>query len=378
MEGTHPCSVPARTASTDERDPARPTGSRVRRKGTDFVPPAGLDDVEHHLDAQWASHRRDARELLARVDFSRSENPAVRAAVLEAAIRDAQPADLAAISEANPEVAIAVVIERSDLLGEPSLWQGDPALVDYLLDLLADADKERREEILLRQLQAGAYDAAGRLIEHEPELWWQALRWAAGSDQPRNVLAGRLDGLLASIGAGAIGAMPDFERSAGLLETLAACVPPSLGLWRQVDAEEWLAIASGWKKLPDRWMQLRVLVVLLAAAKSTRRQPVRRGLWRNSFPPLHAALIGEELNGSDLETLVGLLPRPSGIEERDYAGRLRAALAMEIRKGAWPQEEVAEVVHAAEPYQEALLKALAAGRKKKKSWLRELADSILP
>ena len=334
--------------------------------------------VERRLDALWSRDRDGARALLGRVDFSRSENPAVRAAVLVAAIRDAQPADLAAVSGANPEVAIAVVKERSDLLAEPSLWQGDPALVDFLLDLLADAGPETRQEILLRQLDASAIDAAARLVEREPHLWWQALRWAAESRLPADELAGVLELLLGPVGAGAIGAMPDFERTLRLLQTLAVCVTPSLGLWRQVDAKQWQEVAKRWEQLPDRWGQLRTLVVMLAAAKSARREDVRRALWRHAFPPLHAALVRDELSGPDLKTLIGLLPKPSGINEWDHAGRLRAALAIEIRRGSWPQGELEDVVRAAKPYEEALLKALAAGKKKKKSWLRELADQILP
>jgi hypothetical protein len=339
-----------------------------------------LDDlkVEPRIDALWSRERGEARALLACVDFSSGENPGVRKALLSAAIRNAQPADLADVSEANPEVAIAVVKERSDLLAEPTLWQGDPALVDFLLDLLADAEPQTRQEMVLRQLDAGAFDAATRLIEREPGLWWQVLRWAAESGRPPHELAEILARLLDSVGAGAIGAMPDFERTPQLLMTLAVCVSPSLGLWRQVHGEQWQEVAKGWKKVPDRWGQLRMLVVMVAAAKGARREGVRRALWREAFPSLHTALVGDELSGPDLQTLIGLLPKPSGIQEWDYAGRLRAALAIEIRRDSWPRPDVADVVRAAEPYEEALLKALAAGKEKKKSWLRELTDQILP
>lgn len=334
--------------------------------------------VEARFDALWKRRRRQARDLLSAVEFSRSENGAVRDALLGAAAFHARPADLAAVSESNPEAAIAIVKQRIEMLVEPTLWQGDPALVDFLLDLLGETDRETREEILAALVAEETVDAAARLIEREPDLWWSALEWVAAAGKPADQAAELLDRLLSSVGAGAIGAMPELKRRTKVLEVLATCVSPSLGLWRQVKPEEWLELAPRWKKLGNRWAQLRMLVVLLAAAKSAGKDVVRRGLWGAAFPPLHDALVDEELKGPDLDTLVGLLPRPAGIEEWDHAGRLRAALAIEIRRGSWPQDEIAEVVRAAEPYQEALLKALAAGKKKKRSWLRELAEAILP
>ncbi len=348
-----------------------------------YASPTGAFDlqdlrVESRIDTLWRCERDEARALLECIDFSDSENPGVRAALLSTAIREAQPADLVAVSEANPEVAVVVVKERSDLLADPTLWQGSPALVDFLLDLLVDAEPQTRQEILLRLLDADAFDGAARLVEREPDLWWCAFRWAAESGQQVDELAGILERLLDSAGAGAIGAMPGFERTPRLLETLAVCAPPSLGLWRQVDSAQWQSVAKSWKTVPNRPAQLRMLVVLLAAAKSAQDAGVRCALWRQAFPPLHTALVKTELSGPDLQTLIGLLAKPSDIQEWDHAGRLRAALAMEIRRGSWPQGDVEDIVRAAKPYEEALLKALAAGKKKKKSWLRELAEQILP
>jgi hypothetical protein len=334
--------------------------------------------VEQRFDELWKRHRKHARELLAGVEFSRTENASVRASLLRTAAYHAAADDLAAVSEANPEAAIAIVKERGELLSEPTLWQGDPALVDFLLDLLAEAERDTREEVLRGLLAAQSADAAARLIEREPDLWWQALSWTASSKLPPDQAGALLDVLLSPVGAGAIGAMPPFRTSPRVLVVLATCVAPSLGLWRQVDAARWLELSHRWKKLDQRWTQLRMLVVLLAAAKSARKDAVRRGLWSVAFPPLHQALVKEELRGPDLDTLAGLLPKPAGIEEWDHAGRLRAALAIEIRRGSWPQDEIAEVLAAAQPYDEALVKALAAGKKKKKSWLRELAEAILP
>lgn len=337
-----------------------------------------LDDLRlgQRLDALWNSEREDARTLLECIDFSQGENSAVRAAVLSAAIRHAQPADLSAVSEANPEVAITVVKERSDLLAEPALWRGEPPLIEFLLDLLADADSQTRQKILLRQLDAGVLDGAARLVESEPDLWWQALRWSAESSRPADELSRTLAPLLEAVGAGSIGVMPDLERTPRLLEVLAISVSPSLGLWRQVDGEEWQRVAMRWQDVPERWAQLRMLVVLLAAAKSARREAVRRMLWLDAFPPLHNALVRDELSRSDLQTLISLLPTPSGVEEWDHAGRLRAALVNEIRRGAWPRADVEDIVRATRPYEQGLLEAIAA--RKKKNWLRELADQILP
>lgn len=334
--------------------------------------------VEHRFDDLWTRHRKQARELLAGVEFSPAENEPVRASLLRAATRHAAPDDLAAVSEANPEVAIAIVKQRSELLAEPKLWQGDPALVDFLLDLLSEAERDTREKLLFGLLSVWSTGAAARLIEREPDLWWQALRWTASSTLAPDEAGALLDALLRPVGAGAIGAMPSFRDSPRILVVLATRVAPSLGLWRQVSAERWLELADRWITLDERWTQLRMLVVLLAAAKSARKDAVRRGLWRTAFPPLHQALVKEELQGADLDTLAGLLPKPGGIEEWDYAGRLRAALAIEIRRGSWPPDETTKVLAAAQPYQEALVKALAAGKKKKKSWLRELAEAILP
>jgi hypothetical protein len=50
---------------------------------------------------------------------------------------------------------------------------------------------------------------------------------------------------------------------------------------------------------------------------------------------------------------------------------------MEIRRGSWPRHDVEKILLGAAPFETAPLNALAAGNKKK-SWLRELAEHVLP
>jgi len=353
---------------------------RWRLKGVAYAKPASALDltrlqVAERLEALWTDRRSDAADLLVELATEDPPNDKMLRLVARVAVARITPEETARVAATDPGLAVALVAKRPDLLRSATIWRSDEEVAAGLLDMVAEMDKGTRTEVLDSLVRGGAAAAAAQIIRQRPAEWWDALiatsRAVAGGRSLARA-ASALGRLLEAAGPASIGSAP-ARLDDDALTLLALAAPPTTGVWRQIAAGRWLAVAPALASLDNTKLRPRALVVLLAATGLASTAPVRRGLWLGAFAPLHAFLEAEEIGDSELAVLDELLPGGGA----ELPQRLREGVIREMRKSKWPPPDVEMVLDAMGAHRAAMLKALESKGKKKKGWLREVRDFLL-
>jgi Double-GTPase 1/GTPase-associated protein 1, N-terminal domain type 1 len=339
---------------------------------------ADLEDLKlaDRLDALWLEKPNQAAKVLA---GSYPYSSQLAEELIAASTAKCAPADqIARLAEQQPELVVASVRARPELLNAPKLWSGPRAAREVVAELFNHSDRSAREHVLLHLLREEETDAARHVIEQEPSLWWVALSVEAErlADSPRELEAGseRVRRLLEAAGVAAIGSMPAQLGGSTVLRLLAVTLPPNVGLWRHADAPQWLEVAPDFPTIEPDALRQRAFVVLLSATRLARTPTQRRQLWLVAFAPLHHALLRNELQRSDLEALDVLLPAGAS---GDPADRLRCGALDAVVRDKWPAHDAQRVIEGAHPFEDLMLATLQSRRKKSKAWLRELVDQLI-
>ena len=346
------------------------------------VPAAALSlrdlEIGPRLDTLWESDSQAAVDLMIGTAGAHAGNKKALRLLIESAVLHAKPGDVVAIAEREPTLATALVSQRPDLLSAPALWRSGEEVAQELVRMVAGRDREAWLEVFRTLLQHGVIDGACELIRQEPAAWWEALDWAAGAVSANRSVARTssfLGKLLDAAGPAAIGSPPHRAFDPSRLALLAAAADPSAGLWRQAEASEWAAAGEEIISLLEGHHQTRAAVVLVAATKATDSKQARRRLWLASFPPLHAALLADNVDAADLVTLRAVLATPGD----EISHLLRAAVTREMRRGEWPPRDVQAIVAAAGPYGAEIVETLTEKpKKKKRAWWRDVIDYVIP
>jgi GTPase-associated protein 1, N-terminal domain type 1 len=356
-----------------KEEPERLKGILAARPATAL----DLDDLEFRLrvDRLWQSERHQAVDLLRDISTWKPPNKQAVTMLLESAVANVAATDVPVLASSDEGLAIALVTKRPELLKSPAVWRTEAAFVGELLELAHTLDAANRLEILLVLLRNNSA-AANDVLAQEPELWWDAIGWGAhaieeGRSWSRTVSA--LQRALESVGPGGVGSAPG-DLSEGGRVLLAVVASPLLGLWRQVRADQWAAVASAVVKIEDPHIRHRAMLVLLAATGLPTNGAARTRLWLAAFGPLHEALGRDEVDEDDLSILNDVLPKPN----EDWQERLRKGLMKEMKKDRWDPQDIRHALDSVPAHREEMLKGLESKKKSRKSWAREIVDFFSP
>jgi hypothetical protein len=335
-----------------------------------------LDALEfkQRLRELWKRSRPEAVSLVCQLaEFEPSNRPALRL-LLASAAKNVHSGDIGVLAEADIDLALALVEQRPELLCSAAIWRGDEQLVNGLIEITQGLDSKTRLEIATALLKANV-SALNEVLGQQPDQWWSLLNWAGdavniGRSLPRT--AAILEQALTAVGPASVGSAPKDLSPAALL-LLAVVARPSLGLWRQIDSEQWSEASSQLLAVKDLKLRGRALVVLLAAAILAKDPQTRTKLWQAGFKPLHVMLGKKDVSEADLEILAELLPTKSS---NDMQERLRSGLVKEMKKDRWSANEVKKAFHAVPAHSDEMAKALQTKKKSRKKWLREVYEFI--
>lgn len=267
---------------------------------------------------------------------------------------------------ALPALAPTVLVDRPDLWSSPEVWTTE---VDHqmLVDLIGQAEPDRRCATYLGLLANGLASSAGELLATNPSLWWaivdpeQADRVAG--DHP--VLSGSRR--LAPSVATTRGPSPWPLTTLAQATIIASVSDPDEGLWRSIDADLWVeAYKTGVQPVTDDANgSLRRDVMALAAGAASNDPDQRRLLWSIAFPRLHRALLGAGTPLGCERTLATLLPDgPSW----DWCGRLRYGLARTAVTDRWSEAELHDISQGADDFAHDVIQAAEGFRHRQSRW----------
>jgi hypothetical protein len=307
--------------------------------------------------------------------------------LVAATAASAPVSEISRLAGRSPELTALVVARRPDLLADPATWDGDVAWQAGLVDLVAAADSSTKADVFMRLVDAGNATAAARVGAAEPQIWWTSLSHVAATKSTRKQQAQSTEALRAALnelGPAAVGSplVPPTTPSELLL--LAGLADLAAGLWRQVPAAAWVAVAeniatSSREVELDRWeRQVRVLAIAVVAAATSGSPRLRAAAWRAAFVPLHDAF-GRDPADDDLWVFVSRVLPPG--TQWDRCERLRRGLAEEIRRDNWSSDDVDSVLASLPGYRDQVVQMLASARKadkKNRGWLRDLIDQLVP
>ncbi len=279
---------------------------------------------------------------------------------------------------AHPDLGLLLAAQRPALLGQTAIWA--TLDTDLLVELFERGSVDLRTRTLVALADGGGSEPLLTLCNATPTIWWDLLLASADSATDRKTIehrASMLRIMLPRVGAAAIGNPPRPPVTRDELVLLLLSAELSAGLWRHAGPDAWLNLTRSLGNESAAIRDRAAAVALLSASTSNREIRIRG--WRLVFPLLHSLLASSRF---DEEAWTVLSPALPAAPEWDRCLRLRRGAISEIRRDNWPRPEFEQLFSGAGQYRAEMQSEFQVEsvkkKKKKKHWLRELAESLLP
>ena len=257
------------------------------------------------------------------------------------------------IADAHPDLGLLMASRRPDLLAVPAMWTKIDG--ELLLDVLDSNSESAQTGVLLALVAAGGSDAIAYICGRDPSRWWALLLDIANRTKSAQDLQRASETLRASldrVGAAGLNSPARVPESAAELILTLLSANLSAGLWRRVQASQWVNVAKSLGSRPltrelPKYAKDRIFAVALLTATSNPAPSVRSDGWRAAFPYLHEALKRDDFDGEAWAVLSNALP--TGVDW-DRCARLRSGAIAEIHRDSWSSVDVQALTSAAGPF----------------------------
>lgn len=274
----------------------------------------------------------------------------------------------------HEDLGLLVIARRPEFLASPDVWQALEG--ESVGDVFASLDPSARNEILGSLLASRSVEALTLACSASTEAWWglvSLVSYSTGSVKQIIARTQILRETLQRIGLASLSGKVSRGTSPRYALTVLLSAPLHAGLWRRVNARDWLealhSSESGELRGVPRWVQERLLAVGLVACIQSGEVSLRKRGWRAAFPLLHEALRSESFDAEAWGVLGAALP--SG-PTWDRCYRLRRGAVSEIRRDEWGAASTSELVRGAGKQASEMAEQLTRRKNARKSWVSDV------
>ncbi|TFC99408.1 hypothetical protein E3T28_09250 [Cryobacterium sinapicolor] len=274
----------------------------------------------------------------------------------------------------HQDLGLLVVARRPAFLFNPDVWEALEG--ESVGDVFASLAAAVQDEILESLLHGGSVDALTLACSASPEAWWRLVDLVSRSGIPAAQIVASAQVLrdtLQRIGLASLSGKISLGTNPRYALTVLLSAPLHAGLWRRVNARDWLkalsSCQSGELRGAPNWVHERLLAVSLVAAIQSGEIALRKRGWQNTFAPLHDALGNEYFDSEAWEVLGAALP--SG-PTWDRCYRLRRGAVTEIRRDEWGATSTSELIRGAGRQAPDMAELISRRKDMRKSWVRDV------
>jgi hypothetical protein len=278
----------------------------------------------------------------------------------------------------HEDLGLLVIARRPEFLTNPDVWQALEG--ESVGDVFASLDASKRNQILEALLISGSIEALSLACTASPEAWWRLVDFVSRSASSVKQIIARariLRETLQRIGLASLSGKVSRGASPRYALTVLLSAPLQAGLWRRVNARDWLqalgSSESGELRGIPPYVQERLLAVGLVASIQGGEIPLRKQGWRITFPLLHEALRSENFDTEAWGVLGAALP--SG-PTWDRCYRLRRGAVSEIRRDEWGAASTGELIRGAGRQASDMAEQLTRRKNARKSWVSDLLSIL--
>lgn len=274
----------------------------------------------------------------------------------------------------HEDLGLLVIARRPEFLRNPGVWQALEG--ESVGDVFASLDAGEQNHILESLLSNGSIEALTLACSASPEAWWSLVDLVSrNADTVRQVIAQAhvLRETLHRIGLASLSGKVSRGTSPRFALTVLLAAPLHAGLWRRVNARDWLktleSVASGELRGVPSWVQERLLAVGLVASIQSGEVPLRKRGWLVTFPLLHEALRSEGFDAEAWGVLGAALP--SG-PTWDRCYRLRRGAVSEVRRDEWGAASTSDLIRGAGRQASDMAEQITRRKNARKSWVSDV------